>query len=208
LEAKMITLVDESLEQLQAAFKGDLVKPGDPNYGTARALYNAMIDKRPALIAQCRDVADVINAVNFGREQNLDIAIRSGGHHGAGLSSVDDGLMIDLSPMKGIRVDPDAMTVLAQVGCTQGEVDHATAAFGLATPTGIVSTTGIGGLTLGGGTGNLTRSFGLTIDNLLEADVVLADGSFVTANKDKNADLFWALCGGGGKLRRGDLFQV
>jgi hypothetical protein len=142
----------------------------------------------------------VINAVNFGREQKLDIAIRSGGHHGAGLSSVNDGLVIDLSLMKGIRVDPEAMTVRAQTGCTQGEVDHATAAFGLATPTGIVSSTGIGGLTLGGGTGNLTRSYGLAIDNLLEADVVLADGSFVTASEQKNADLFWALRGGGGNF--------
>jgi FAD/FMN-containing dehydrogenase len=152
------------------------------------------------LIVQCQDVADVISAVNFGREQKMDIAIRSGGHHGAGLGSVDDGLMIDLSKMKGIWVDKQARTVIAQAGCTQGEVDHATAAFGLATTTGIVSTTGISGLTLGGGSGNLTRSYGLTIDNLLEADVVLADGSFVIANEKENADLFWALRGGGGNF--------
>ena len=196
----MLTLVDESVEQLQAAFKGALVQPGDLNYDIARTLYNAMIDKRPALIAQCQDVADVISAVNFGREQKMDITIRSGGYHGAGLSLVDDGLVIDLSSIKGIRVDPQAMTVRAQAGCTQGEVDHAPAAFGLATPTGIVSTTGIGGLILGGGTGNLTRSYGLAIDNLLEADVVLADGSFVTANEKNNADLFWALRAGGGNF--------
>ncbi len=196
----MSTYSDEALQQFQTSLRGAVVQPGDANYDDARTLYNAMIDKRPALIAQCRDVADVINAVNFGRDQKLDIAIRSGGHHGAGLSSVDGGLVIDLSNMKGIRVDPQARTVRAQAGCTQGEVDHATHAFGLATPTGIVSTTGIGGLTLGGGTGNLTRSYGLAIDNLLEVDVVLADGSFVTANEQDHADLFWALRGGGGNF--------
>jgi FAD/FMN-containing dehydrogenase len=199
--ATMLTGVsEESLTALTATMRGDLIKPGDSQYDEARKLYNAMIDRRPALIAKCRDVADVIAAVNFAREQNFNIAIRSGGHHGAGLSSVDDGLVIDLSPMKGIRVDPQAKTVRAQAGCTQGDLDHATAAFGLATPTGIVSTTGIGGLTLGGGTGNLTRSFGLAIDNLLEVDVVLADGSFVTANEKMNSDLFWALRGGGGNF--------
>ena len=191
---------DAAVQQLKASMRGVIIQPGDASYDSARALYNAMIDKRPALIAQCRDVADVISAVNFGRENKLDIAIRSGGHHGAGLSSVDGGLVIDLSLMKGIRVDPQARTVRAQAGCTQGEVDHATHIFGLATTTGIVSTTGIGGLTLGGGTGNLTRSYGLAIDNLLEADVVLADGSFVIANEKMNSDLFWALRGGGGNF--------
>lgn len=200
-QKSMPAVLDEAaVQQFKSSLRGVIVQPGDANYDSARTLYNAMIDKHPALIAQCRDVADVIAAVNFGREQKFDIAVRSGGHHGAGLSSVDGGLVIDLSLMKGIRVDPQARTVLAQAGCTQGEVDHATHVFGLATPTGIVSTTGIGGLTLGGGTGNLTRSYGLAIDNLLEADVVLANGSFVTANEKVNSDLFWALRGGGGNF--------
>jgi FAD/FMN-containing dehydrogenase len=190
----------ETVQQLRTSLRGTVILPGDENYEQARKIYNGMIDKRPAVIAQCRDVADVIQAVNFGRENNLDIAIRSGGHHGAGFSLVDDGLVIDLSPMKGIRVDPQGKTVRAQAGCTQGDVDHATQAFGLATPTGVVSTTGIAGLTLGGGTGNLTRTYGLAIDNLLEVDVVLADGSFVTANEKTNSDLFWALRGGGGNF--------
>jgi len=193
-------LSDTQIQDLRSRQRGPVITPNDASYDEARKIYNGMIDKRPALIAQCRDVADVIQAVNFGREQKLDIAIRSGGHHGAGLSLVENGLVIDLSPMKGIRVDPQAKTVRAQAGCTQGDVDHATHVFGLATPTGIISTTGIGGLTLGGGTGNLTRTYGLTIDNLLEADVVLADGSFVTANEKTNPDLFWALRGGGGNF--------
>ena len=193
-------LANETVQQFKASLRGALVQPGDPIYDAARTIYNGMIDKRPALIAQCRDAADVISAVNFARQQKLDIAIRSGGHHGAGLCLVDNGLVIDLSPMKGIRVDPQAKTVRVQAGCTWGDVDHATHAFGMATPSGIVSTTGVGGLTLGGGFGNLTRTYGLTIDNLLEADVVLADGTFVTANEKMNPDLFWALRGGGGNF--------
>ena len=180
--------------------RGQLIRPGDPQYDEARALYNGMIDKRPRLIARCVDVADVITAVNFGREQRMLIAIRGGGHNGPGLGSVDDGLVIDLSLMKSVRVDPSSRTVRVGPGCTSGDVDHATHAFGLAVPFGIVSTTGVAGLTLGGGTGYLTRKHGLTIDNLLEADVVLADGSFVTASKDQHQDLFWALRGGGGNF--------
>jgi FAD/FMN-containing dehydrogenase len=159
-----------------------------------------MIDKRPRMIARCVDVADVITAVNFGREQRLLIAIRGGGHNGPGLGSVDDGLVIDLSLMKSVRVDPASRTVRVDPGSTSGDVDHATHAFGLAVPFGIVSTTGVAGLTLGGGTGYLTRRYGLTIDNLLQADVVLADGRFVTASKDEHPDLFWALRGGGGNF--------
>ncbi len=193
-------IATENLKQLKASLRGVVVTPGDPTYDTARTIYNAMIDKRPALIIQCRDVADVIGAVNYGRENKFDIAIRGGGHHGAGLCLVDDGLVIDLSPMKGIQVDPQAKTVRVQGGCTWGDVDHATHAFGMATPSGILSTTGVGGLTLGGGTGNLTRSYGLTIDNLLEVDLVLADGSFVTANEKMYPDLFWAVRGGGGNF--------
>ena len=191
---------DEDIVQFRQALRGRLITPGDPDYDEARALYNGMIDKRPALIAQCVDVADVVAAVNFGRDNGLLVAIRGGGHNGPGLGSVDDGLVIDLSMMKGVRVDPASQTVRVGPGCTSGDVDHATHAFGLAVPFGIVSTTGVAGLTLGGGSGYLTRKHGLTIDNLLEADVVLADGSFVTASAKDNPDLFWALRGGGGNF--------
>src|SRR5499427_7069746 len=177
------------LAEFGASLQGDLIEPGDVNYDEARALYNGMIDKRPRVIARCADVADVINAVNLGRDANLLIAIRGGGHNGPGLGSCDDGLVIDLSTMKGVRVDPEARTVRVGPGCTQGDVDHACSAFGLAVPAGIVSTTGIAGLTLGGGTGYLTRKYGLTIDSLVAVDMVLADGSFVTANAQEHPDL-------------------
>ncbi len=180
--------------------RGELIRPEDPEFHEARAIYNAMIDKHPALIARCANVADVITAVNFGRDHDLETAIRSGGHNGPGLSLVDDGLVIDLLNMKGIYVDPDAKTVRVEPGCVWGDVDHATHAFGLATVSGVISTTGVGGLTLGGGHGYLTRKYGLTIDNLLSADVVLADGRLVHASEDENSDLFWALRGGGGNF--------
>lgn len=189
-----------SIGALRAALRGTLIDRSDPGYDAARALYNGMIDKRPLAIARCANVADVIAAVNAGREAGLPIAIRCGGHNGPGLGSVDDGLVIDLSAMKGVRVDPAARTARVEAGATQGDLDHATAAFGLAVPAGIISTTGIAGLTLGGGHGYLSRHHGLTIDNLLEADVVLADGSFVTASATEHPDLFWALRGGGGNF--------
>ncbi len=159
-----------------------------------------MIDRHPRLIARCADVADVIAAVNFGRQNNMLVAIRGGGHNAGGLGVCDDGLVIDLSLIKYTRIDPVARTVRVGGGCTWGEVDHATHAFGLATPAGIISTTGVGGLTLGGGLGHLTRRFGLTIDNLLSADLVLADGRYVTASAEENEDLFWAIRGGGGNF--------
>src|ERR1700693_317275 len=193
-------MTDQSVSTLQQSLRGRLIGPGDADYDAARALYNGMIDKRPRLIARCVDVADVIAAVNFGRDNELRIAIRGGGHNGPGLASVDDGLVIDLSSMRGVRVDPAARTARVGAGCTQGDVDHATHAFGLAVPAGIISTTGIAGLTLSGGHGYLSRKYGLTIDNLIEADVVLADGGFVTASKEMNPDLFWALRGGGGNF--------
>ncbi|WP_209428014.1 FAD-binding oxidoreductase [Pararhodobacter sp. SW119] len=193
-------MTDNLKTQLESALRGPVISRTDADYDDARALYNGMIDKRPAMIARCANVADVIAAVSFGRDNDLLIAIRGGGHNGPGLGSCDDGLVIDVSAMKGVRVDPEARTVRVDAGCTQGEVDHATYPFGLAVPAGIVSTTGIAGLTLGGGTGYLTRKHGLTIDNLIEADVVLADGRFVTANASENADLFWALRGGGGNF--------
>ncbi|MDZ4866013.1 MAG: FAD-binding oxidoreductase [Alphaproteobacteria bacterium] len=193
-------LSKDTISTFKAGFRGEVIEPSDRGYNEARALYNAMIDKKPRLIARCVDVADVIAAVNFGRENKVVIAIRGGGHNGPGLGSVNDGLVIDLSRMKGVRVDPASSTVRAEPGCTQGDVDHATHPFGLAVPAGIVSTTGIAGLTLGGGTGYLTRAHGLTIDNLIEVDVVLADGRFLTASETQNADLFWALRGGGGNF--------
>ena len=185
---------------LRAGLRGELISPGDEAYEAAREVYNAMIDKHPALIARCADVADVIAAVNFAREHGLTLAVRGGGHNGAGLGTCDDGLVIDLSRMGGIRVDPASRTVRVEGGATWGDVDHATHAFGLATPSGIISTTGVGGLTLGGGLGHLTRRYGLTIDNLLSVDVVLADGSFVTASAGQNEDLYWAVRGGGGNF--------
>jgi FAD/FMN-containing dehydrogenase len=191
---------DEAITTFGQSLRGALIGRNHPEYDEARKLYNAMIDKRPLLIARCADVADVISAVNFGRDQKLPIAIRGGGHNGPGHGSVDDGLVVDLSMMKGVRVDPASRTVRVGPGCTSGDVDHATHPFGLAVPFGIISTTGVAGLTLGGGSGHLTRKFGLTIDNLIEADVVLADGSFVTASKTASADLFWALRGGGGNF--------
>jgi hypothetical protein len=191
---------DQATDTFARSLRGRLIRPTDPDYEEARALYNGMIDKRPRLIARCVNVTDVIAAVTFAREEGLLLAIRGGGHSGPGLGSVNDGLVIDLSLMKSVRVDPGTQTVRVDPGCTSGDVDHATHAFGLAVPFGIVSTTGVAGLTLGGGTGYLTRKYGLTIDNLLEADIVLADGRFVTASKTEHPDLFWALRGGGGNF--------
>ncbi len=190
----------KTMEQFMDTFRGRLIQPPDPGYDDARTIYNAMIDKRPRLIARCADIADVIAAVGFGRENALPTAIRGGGHNGPGLALVDEGLVIDLSAMKGIRVAPEAGTVRVEPGCTWGDVDHATHAFGQATVSGIISTTGVGGLTLGGGHGYLSRKYGLTIDNLLSADVVLADGRLVHASEDEHPDLFWALRGGGGNF--------
>ena len=192
--------LETNIEKLKAGLRGALIRPGDEGYDAARKVYNGMIDKHPAFIAQCVDVADVIAAVTFGREAGLLIAVRGGTHSGPGLGTVDDGLVIDLGRMRGTQVDPAAGTVRVQGGCRWGDVDHATHPFGLATPSGFISTTGVGGLTLGGGIGYLSRRFGLTIDNLIGADVVLADGRFVTASATENPDLFWALRGGGGNF--------
>jgi len=193
-------LTQENIAQLKQSLRGKLIQPNDADYDTCRKVYNGMIDKKPALIAKCANIADVITAVNFARENNVLTAIRSGGHNGGGLGICDDGIVIDLSMMKGIHVDPEAQTAWVEAGCTLGDVDHATHAFGLATPSGIFSTTGIGGITLGGGLGHLSRQLGLAIDNVLEANIVLADGSYVKANAKKNEDLFWAIRGGGGNF--------
>jgi FAD/FMN-containing dehydrogenase len=193
-------LDEKSVSELKANLRGGVIEPGDKAYDDARKVYNGMIHKKPRLIARCVDVADVIQCVNFSRTHDVLLAIRSGGHNAGGLGICDDGLVIDLAPMKYTRVDPAAQTIAVGPGCTWGDVDHATHAFGLAVPSGIISTTGVGGLTLGGGVGHLTRKCGLTIDNLLSADVVLADGKFVKANADENPDLYWALRGGGGNF--------
>ena len=179
---------------------GDVIDCTDVRYDEARKLYNGMIDKRPRWIVRCADAGEVAEAIAFARENDVLLAVRGGGHNGAGLGSCDDGLVIDLSPMKEISIDPLERTVRVEPGCTQGEVDAAASAYGLAVPAGIISTTGIAGLTLGGGHGYLSRRYGLTIDNLIEAEVVLADGSLVRASEDENPDLLWALKGGGGNF--------
>ena len=180
--------------------RGEVIGEQDAGYDEARKLYNAMIDKRPRMIARCVDAGDVIAAVGYARVNGIEIAVRCGAHNGAGLGSVDGGLVIDLAAMRGVRVDPERRTAEVLGGSLVGDVDHATHAFGLAAPFGIIATTGVGGLTLGGGIGHLTRKLGLSIDNLISADVVLADGSFVTASEDQHQDLFWALRGGGGNF--------
>ena len=193
-------LNDAAIAAFRASLRGELIEPGDAGYDEARTVYNRMIDRRPRLIARCADVADVMAAVNFGREQKLLVAIRGGGHNAGGLGVCDDGLVIDLSRMNYVRVDPKKKTVQVGGGALWRDVDHATHAFGLAVPSGIISTTGVAGLTLGGGMGYLTRRYGLTIDNLLAVEMVLADGRFVTASAKENSDLFWAVRGGGGNF--------
>jgi FAD/FMN-containing dehydrogenase len=194
-------MLDEAtVEQFKTGLRGELIQPDDPGYDEARKVFNGMIDKRPRMIARCADVADVIASVNFARENDVILSVRGGGHNGAGWAVADDGIVIDLSAMQGVRVDPEERTVRVEGGATWGDVDHATNALGMAVPTGIISTTGVAGLTLGGGHGYLARKYGLTIDNLLEADVVLADGRLVKASEDENEDLFWAIRGGGGNF--------
>jgi len=193
-------ITDAAIAGYRHTLRGRLIAPQDPEYDQARRVYNGMIDRYPRLIARCADVADVVASVRFAREQDLLLAVRGGAHSGPGLGTCDDGLVIDLAGLRGVRVDPVQRTARVEGGCTSGDVDHATHAFGMAVPSGIISTTGIAGLTLGGGSGYLTRRYGLTIDNLIEADVVLADGRLVTASADQNADLYWALRGGGGNF--------
>jgi FAD/FMN-containing dehydrogenase len=199
--AQLIAAPDETaVAHFQVELHGRLIRPADADYDEARRLYNGMIDKRPALITRCADAADVSAAVNFGRDHGLPIAVRGGGHNGAGLGSVDGGLVIDLSAMRAVQVDAARREVRVEGGCLWNDVDAATNPHGLAVPTGFISSTGVGGLTLGGGVGYLTRRYGLTIDNLLEVEMVLADGRFIIANERQNADLFWAVRGGGGNF--------
>ncbi len=195
-----MVIEEAHIQALQGNLRGQIIRSSDAAYESARHIYNGMIDKHPQLIVRCVDAADVMACVNFGREHKLTLAVRGGGHSGGGLGICDNGLVIDLSAMKGVRVDPVARMVQVEGGCTWADVDQATHAFGLATPSGFISTTGVGGLTLGGGLGYLTRKCGLTIDNLLAVEMVLADGRFVTASAQENTDLFWAVRGGGGNF--------
>lgn len=194
------TNVERQVLELRSKMRGAVLTRADEAYETARRVYNGAIERHPAIIARCVDAADAIAAVGFARERGMPLAVRGGGHSGPGFCSCDDGLVVDLSCMRGVRVDPQEHTVRVDGGCIWGDVDHATHAFGLAVPSGFISSTGVGGLTLGGGIGYLTRRYGLTIDSLLSADVVLADGSFVRAGADENPDLFWAIRGGGGNF--------
>jgi FAD/FMN-containing dehydrogenase len=191
---------EKAIKDLKGGVRGEVITPNDEKYDAARKVYNAMIDKRPTVIIRCADVADVITAVRTAGKENLPIAIRGGSHSVPGFGTADNALVVDLSRMKSVRVDPTLKTVWAEGGCTWGDFNHATYAFGLATTGGIISTTGIAGLTLGGGIGYLARGAGLSLDNLVSADVVLADGSFVTASEKNYPDLFWALRGGGGNF--------
>lgn len=202
-----VDIADAAVTEFQTRLRGGLIRPDDIGYAEARQVWNGMIDRRPAFIARCSGPADVIHAVNFARANNLLVSVRGGGHNAAGNAVCDGGIVIDLSGMKGVLVDPKRRTARVQGGVTWGELDHETQVFGLATPGGVVSTTGVAGLTLGGGLGWLRRRHGLSCDNLLSVDVVTADGSFLTANATENADLFWAVRGGGGNFGVATMFE-
>lgn len=197
---KEIFLSEDAIEKLKGLIQGDVLLPSHEDYDEVRKIWNAMIDKRPAIIVRCTGPADVIDAVKFAREHDLLVSVRGGGHNVAGTSLCDDGMLIDLSLMKGVRVDPKAKTVRAQAGATLGDLDRETQVFGLALPSGIVTTTGIAGLTLGGGFGWLSRKYGLSCDNLISVDMVTADGEFLTVSETEYEDLFWGLRGGGGNF--------
>jgi FAD/FMN-containing dehydrogenase len=195
-----VKLEETAVAELEGSLRAELIRPESPSYDAQRRIWNGSIDRHPALIARCTGVADVIAAVEFGRRAGLDVALRGGGHSFPGYSTADGALLIDLGPMKGIRVDPDKRVARAQAGVLLGELDRETQQFGLAVPAGIVTHTGLAGLTLGGGIGWQHRKFGLTIDNLLSVDIVTADGELVTASDDVNPDLFWGIRGGGGNF--------
>ena len=196
----MVPVTARVTEPVPAGLRGEIVLPGDPGYDSARAVYNAQHDRHPAMVVRAADVADVIAAVRHARDHDLLLAVRGGGHSIAGFSTCDRGMVLDLGALRGIRIDPASRTVRAEAGCTWADLDHATHAFGLATTGGIVSTTGIAGLTLGGGIGHLARRCGLVVDNLVSADLVTADAEFLTCDADRDPELFWALRGGGGNF--------
>src|ERR1700754_2358410 len=196
----MPTLSKSDIDPFKATLHGQLIMPDDAGYDEARTVWNAMIDRRPAMIVRCAGVADIRCAIHFARAQDVPLAIRGGGHNIAGSAMCNDGLVIDLSKMKSVRVDPLARRVYVEPGCTLGDLDHETQAFGLAVPVGINSTTGVAGLTLGGGFGWPSRGYGMTIDSLVSADIVTADGELLHCSRDEHKDLFWALCGGGGNF--------
>ncbi len=200
MSLELPTTDDQAVTEFAGSLRGALLRPDNEGYDEARTVWNGMVDKHPALIVQCAGTADIISAVTFAKEQDIPISVKGGGHNIAGRAVEDDALMIDLSPMKSVRVDPDAKTARVEPGVVLNELDHETQAFGLATPAGYNSTTGIAGLTLGGGWGWLSRKHGLTVDNLLSADVVIAQGELVHASEDENEDLFWGLRGGGGNF--------
>jgi FAD/FMN-containing dehydrogenase len=199
-KASRSEISEAAVSHLRDSFQGELIQPGDPDYDQARKVWNGMFDKRPALVARCGGVADVRACVDFARENDVLVAIRSGGHSIPGFSVCDDGIVIDLARMQAVRVDPERKTAQVQAGALLGTFDREAQAFGLATTAGVVSHTGLAGLTLGGGVGYLMRKYGLTCDNLLAADVVTADGRFVTASEDENSELLWGLRGGGGNF--------
>jgi hypothetical protein len=200
INAKGNVVSDDRVEVFRTGLQGEVIRPGDLAYDKARRIWNAIIDKRPGIIARCSGVADVVDAVNFARENELLVAVRGGGHNVGGRALCDEGMVIDLSRMKGILVDAKNHTARVQAGATLGDVDRETHLYGLAVPTGVVSATGIAGLTLGGGVGWLVRKYGLTCDNLLSCDIVTAEGKLLTASAKDNGDLFWALRGGGGNF--------
>jgi FAD/FMN-containing dehydrogenase len=194
------TLGEATLGELAQGLRGELIRPGDPDYDEARSIWNGAHDRKPALVIRCRGVADVLKAVEFARSEGLPLAVRGGGHSIPGFSTVDDGLVLDLSEMNAVRVDPDRRTIVAQAGCLWSDVDAEAQAFGLAVTGGLVSTTGIAGFTLGGGIGWLVRRCGLTCDNLVAADIVTADGQYLHVSEDEHPELLWALRGGGGNF--------
>ncbi|MCG3114645.1 MAG: FAD-binding oxidoreductase [Candidatus Manganitrophus sp. SA1] len=203
----MVSLRNDVVEEIKSQTRGKVLLPADPGYEEARQIWNAMINRRPAMIVQCAGVADIIRSVAFAREHRLPVSVRGGGHNIAGNALSDGGLTIDLSMMKSVRVNPETRRAYVEPGATLADFDHEAQAFGLATPLGINSTTGVAGLTLGGGFGWLTRKYGMTIDNLISAEVVTADGQRVRASKEENPDLFWALRGGGGNFGIVSLFE-